>query len=145
MLAALALIPAAANAQSTITACYVPKTGSVYRIEAAGAPEACKNGHVEFSWTSAAASYGPVTVVSTPITIAPSAESIVVAQCPEGSVALSGGYTLPTPIFPPIPDLKLIINARLTGGDGWMVYAKNNSVSDGASFIVQAYCATVTP
>ena len=36
LLAALALVPAAAEAQSTITACYVPKTGSVYRIEAIG-------------------------------------------------------------------------------------------------------------
>ena len=51
-LALLALIPGAAQAQSTLTACYVPKSGTVYRIQAPGSPTKCSQNHVEFSWTS---------------------------------------------------------------------------------------------
>lgn len=143
LLAALALIPAAAQAQTTITACYVPKTGSVYRIEATGAPEQCKSGHVEFSWTSPAVTYGPITTAGAAITLQPSAEGGQVAECPAGSVAISGGYLFPVPVFSP-PDFKVMMNSRTAQGTGWQVYARNNSSVGSISVIVQAYCATVT-
>jgi hypothetical protein len=44
--------PAAADAQSVIHACYVPLTGTVYRIKEPGLRTACSSStHVEFSWT----------------------------------------------------------------------------------------------
>lgn len=144
LLAALALVPAAAEAQSTITACYVPKTGSVYRIKAAGAPEACKNGHVEFSWTTSAGSYGPISTVSTSLTLAPYAQSIGVAACPAGSVPLSGGFQFPVPTFTP-PAFTVLTNARTPDGTGWMVYAQSTDGNSSQDVIVHAYCATVTP
>ncbi|HEY6220749.1 MAG TPA: hypothetical protein VIV65_11910, partial [Gemmatimonadaceae bacterium] len=43
----------------TIHACYVPATGTVYRIKAAGLPGACQaSSHVEFWWLNGGAS-GP--------------------------------------------------------------------------------------
>ena len=61
MLAALALVaiaPNAASAQQTLNgattlyACYVPKSGTVYRIKVEGTPTKCAQNHVEFSWTT---------------------------------------------------------------------------------------------
>jgi hypothetical protein len=141
LLAAIALIPAAAEAQTTITACYVPKTGSVYRIEATGAPVACKNGHVEFSWTTPAVSYGPITTVSASLTLAPYAEGSKAVDCPAGSVALSGGYLNGGLI---LPSLTVMMNGRNPQTGGWFVYAKNLSDAHSATLTVQAYCATIT-
>ena len=143
-LALFALAPAAAHAQSTITACYVPKTGSVYRIEAAGAPEACKNGHVEFSWTSPAVTYGPITTVSSALTLQPLAGAVHVVACPAGSVPISGGYQIPVPTFTP-PDFTVMMSVRTPDGTGWAVYARNDDGDSTQSLIVHAYCATVTP
>ena len=43
--------PLAAQTPTILSACYVPKTGTVYRIETANAPVAClKADHVPFSW-----------------------------------------------------------------------------------------------
>lgn len=54
---AAALVPSALSAQSssaTYSACYVPRSGTVYRIKAPNTPSACtKKDHVEFSWTEA--------------------------------------------------------------------------------------------
>ena len=61
-LAALGLVPSAvaqAQTQATSTAsitdgviyaCYVPKTGTVYRINVSGSPIKCATNHVLFSW-----------------------------------------------------------------------------------------------
>jgi hypothetical protein len=54
---AAALAPSVLSAQSssaTYSACYVPRSGTVYRIKAPDTPSACtKKDHVEFSWTEA--------------------------------------------------------------------------------------------
>ena len=48
----LLLSPAEADAQ-VINACYVPQTGTVYRIKTEGARDSCTNHrHVEFSWNA---------------------------------------------------------------------------------------------
>ena len=140
---ALALAPAAAEAQSTITACYVPKTGSVYRIQATGTPDACKNGHVEFSWTASEVGYGPITTVSATTTLQIGADAGQVAECPAGSVAVSGGYRFPVPVFSP-PDFTVMINARTAPGTGWQVYARNHSSLAPVTLVVHVHCATVT-
>jgi len=49
--AALWAAPAVAQTSTTIYACYVPATGTVYRIRSTGLGDSCKsNQHVEFSW-----------------------------------------------------------------------------------------------
>lgn len=41
-----------AAAQATLTGCYVPNSGTVYRIKGAGLPNACHSrNHVEFTWS----------------------------------------------------------------------------------------------
>ncbi len=37
-------------APRVITACYIPSSGTVYRIKEPNTPTACQNRHVEFSW-----------------------------------------------------------------------------------------------
>lgn len=62
--AALALLISAAPAGAqTLSACYVPKSGTVYMIKQTGTPTAClSKQHVEFSWstTGAQGPQGPV-------------------------------------------------------------------------------------
>ena len=53
-----AAAPAAANAQQaaaddTIRACYVPASGTIYRIGVAGGPTACHANHIEMKWNVA--------------------------------------------------------------------------------------------
>jgi len=55
---AAAAIPSALRAQQaavddTIRACYVPASGTIYRIGVAGAPTACHGSHVEMKWNVA--------------------------------------------------------------------------------------------
>jgi hypothetical protein len=55
-LTVLGYAPAALRAQGPATyfACYVPLTGTVYRIKEGNLKTACTTGHVEFSWTDGA-------------------------------------------------------------------------------------------
>jgi hypothetical protein len=140
-LAALALLPAAAQAQSTITACYVPNTGSVYRIEAAGAPEACKSGHVEFSWTTGAPTWGNHVIVSTTFTLSAGQEKDAIVSCPTGRVLVTGGYHISAGTLVTIrrsspagqwPGMTWVVRARNSGGEPGLVYA-------------YAQCAAYTP
>ncbi|HEU0301490.1 MAG TPA: tail fiber domain-containing protein [Longimicrobium sp.] len=51
VLALLVFAPAPAQAQTVIYACYVPSTGTVYRIKEPGIRQSCQTAnHVEFSW-----------------------------------------------------------------------------------------------
>lgn len=47
--------PSVAQAQTTLYACYIPSTGSTYRIKAPNTPSECtKSTHVQFSWVDGA-------------------------------------------------------------------------------------------
>ena len=51
-LAVTCLTSTTASAQVTLTGCYVPNSGTVYRIKAADLPSACHSkNHVEFTWS----------------------------------------------------------------------------------------------
>ncbi|HEX8851794.1 MAG TPA: hypothetical protein VF761_19860 [Gemmatimonadaceae bacterium] len=59
-------LPAGARAQTapepeTIRACYVPASGTIYRIGTEGGPSACRGGHIEMKWNIAgpAGAQGP--------------------------------------------------------------------------------------
>jgi hypothetical protein len=123
LLAALALFPAAAHAQgtTTITACYVPKTGSVYRIQAAGAPDVCKNGHVEFSWDSeSSVSIGYAVRTGQATLIAALGFANIVAYCSAGEVAVGGGYHINQGAL-----VSTRANRPLADGAGWVVTILN--------------------
>jgi len=63
-LAFAAALPIAAHAQApttadTIRACYVPASGTIYRIGVAGSPTACHGGHIEMTWNVAGPAGAP--------------------------------------------------------------------------------------
>lgn len=121
LLAALALVPAAAEAQTTITACYVPKTGSVYRIQAPGAPDACKSNHVEFSWSSELqAPLGYAVRTGTGVLIPAQSSATASVSCEEGEVAVGGGYHINQGVL-----VSPRLNRPLDDGTGWVVYIVN--------------------
>ena len=129
LLAALALIPGAAQAQ-TITACYVPKTGSVYRIQAPGAPDACKTNHAEFSWESGASGGGTTFTkrFAAPVVIAPNTFEKAFASCEAGETVTGGGFST-------LPNLtvSVAVNAPTFGGlypESWFVDMRNLSSTD---------------
>lgn len=138
MLAALALIPAAANAQSTITACYVPKTGSVYRIQAPGAPDACKTNHVQFSWTDAASSGGTVFTrrAALPVDVVPNEYAMIAAACLAGETAVGGGY-----FAMPNVEMSVAANGPLVSSvEYWYVDLRNLGIAT-VTVNVYAICA----
>jgi hypothetical protein len=125
LLAALALLPAAAEAQNTITACYVPKSGTVYRIEVAGAPDKCAQNHIEFSWTDGEASapvYSPTTYANA-FVVPPGETAELTMSCPSSQALVLGGYIKHG------PDAQLVdILASSPDGsaDTWIFRAHNH-------------------
>jgi hypothetical protein len=94
---------AAAQAGSpppTIEACYVPATGTIYRIgtaesPAAGAPADCLSPkHVRFNWSRRGLSdFSEVTNQGTPLADAAGRRSMS-AKCLPGSMAIGGNYQI---------------------------------------------------
>jgi hypothetical protein len=102
--AAIALPPQAA-AQTVYYACYVPRSGAVYRIREYGVPRDCIDpAHVQFKWNEQGPQgpQGPAgglagyEAIQSPVTPVPagSGQIVVTARCPVGKVALGGGYSL---------------------------------------------------
>jgi hypothetical protein len=102
-LAALALMaaaPGAASAQSTLNgettlyACYVPKSGTVYRIKVEGTPSKCAQNHVAFSWTTGGTSSSVEIVEVSPVQYILAGGDFLQKEmeCPEGTIAVSGGF-----------------------------------------------------
>lgn len=93
LVAALIVLPTAAQAQETLTACYVPKSGSVYRIKTPDTPAACKSNHVQFSWTHGASTFTRHESAANAKLISPNAFAQLTAECDAGEVVVSGGWT----------------------------------------------------
>lgn len=93
-LVALALIPAAAQAQTTMTACYVPKSGTVYRIKVEGTPTKCSQNHVEFTWESGSSGGGMTFTkrLSEPVVVTPGSFGQILVNCEAGETVVGGGF-----------------------------------------------------
>lgn len=120
--------PLGAHAQSVLSACYVPKSGTLYRIDAPGAPPSCaKANHVAFSWNEQGIQgpEGPVGPQGdsgppgSPGTVGPAGEAGPVG--PQGPSGVSG-YQFIQSIFRPVPSgmsthaLDCPAGKRATGG-----------------------------
>lgn len=150
-LAALALIPVAAQAQ-TITACYVPKTGSVYRIQAAGAPDACKTNHIQFSWENGGSGTGGTSGVTftrrqtVAVDIAPGEWGEGAAACEPGEKVTGGGYSANP--GDQIQTLNVTENFPHFSGspqiEYWSVLLKHLG-AEPITFVVYAICAAYAP
>jgi len=127
------------SAQGTLTGCYVPTSGTVYRIKAAGLPDACRSkNHIEFTWSlqgpqgpaGPAGPTGPQGPTGPAGGLARSAMQVAVktlnapvnqvlsafVDCPAGTVATGGGATTPN------VQVRLVNSApRVTNGvpTGW--------------------------
>lgn len=135
------LAPAAAHAQSeTISACYVPKSGSVYRVDVPSAPDACKAGHVPFSWQSGGMTF---TIRNKPYTyVAAHTYEHAYADCQAGETAVSGGYLmgLDSPV-------NVVGNSPGLGGQhpqAWYVRIGNPNDFE-IQFLVFVMCAKPSP
>jgi hypothetical protein len=142
--AALAILPSVASAQTTITACYVPKSGSVYRIKVDGTPTKCAQNHVEFSWeTGAEQMYGYITTVDETITVQPGTMLAGAAYCGDGYLAISGGYMVMGQSDTG-PDLQILTDTRLIANPGWVVSARNLG-SEPVEIRIDAHCIQFNP
>lgn len=142
LLVALALDAAALSAQTTpavFHACYVPASGTVYRIGEPGLREDCvSHRHVRFSWTDGEAAVGALSGyvhVRTDGAVASESSLAAIAACPDGKVAVGGGYSVgdtdPHNVYAvdnePWPRVDFPnqwrVNAQhRTGGTGWKLY-----------------------
>lgn len=142
LVAALALAPTVAQAQAatTMTACYVPKTGSVYRIKTDGAPDQCKNSHVEFSWLAPVVAYGVITTVTEYFTAPAGQLGSGGVDCPAGSVPISGGFVV-VDLYS--GNFQVRMSANHPQVPGWRVTGFNYGTTP-LEVAVQAYCAPVS-
>ena len=148
--ALLSLTTTEVAAQATLSGCYVPNSGTVYRIKAADLPTACHSkNHVEFTWslqgpqglTGPVGPTGPqgpagpagglpasgiqvVRVASEQIGVG--LFSSVSAPCPAGTLAITGGFEdVQTPRIRVFRSTPVITAGKPTG---WSVGFENQSV-----------------
>ena len=117
MLAAAALAPSrlvGQGAPTVLYGCYVPNSGTAYRIKADGLPSDCRSkNHVQFTWSlqgppgpqgvpgpagiqGVPGPAGPIAgrvVVSEPGYANPGTTRVIVVTCPVGTRLMSGGFT----------------------------------------------------
>ena len=146
-----------AQAQTTMYACYVKNTGTVYRIKTTGAPTKCSSNHTEFSWNMEGKEgpqgpqgpQGPEGPSGWPgvyrlgvFHVAPIGTTDLANYCPSGQILLSGGHYA---INPPA-GLEIIgssphysANEPPETRSGWKVRVRNNSNSE-YQVRVDVYC-----
>ena len=167
-LAALGLVPstvAQAQTQATteasitdgvIYACYVPKTGTVYRINVSGSPTKCGTNHVSFSWNISGPEgpEGPTgpsgltgyRIVSAEKFVIPQTTEFLGPVCAFDEVILGGGYSASDhPDGNPVKNLTVELNAPLMGiggnPPGWGTKVANTDPSMTLALRVYAICA----
>ena len=128
VIAGLATASEPAEAQAGVTtyhACYVPGSGTVYRIKAANTPAACNKGtHVEFQWTDFVRAIDPVMATKT-VTVPPGLTAGVSVDCPIGSIAYTGGFGVSSVALKVIASRPTLLEDMRR----WVVLAFNESGS----------------
>jgi hypothetical protein len=124
-LAVVALAPSAASAQETLTACYVPKSGTVYRIQVAGTPTKCAQNHVQFTWETSGTTSTPNVIEGEAISVDPIQPGAMLEQhlnCPSGTIPVGGAWYLYS------PTLQVIANDQsIQVPSGWLFRIKNTA------------------
>ena len=148
LFAVLALSPAAAQ---TYQACYVPKTGVVYRIGTEDTPEECRSDrHVEFSWTDAQAVppafAGAEVVYESSGRLPARGSGASIARCPEGKIAIAGGFQFAGSHLMQISANHPVGPGATDGGTGipgffgWRVGGRNETEDFNSGLEVWALC-----
>ena len=129
LLSAAILLGACADDQQT-TAPNGPRSGAASRSAAPDLPPGPSARPADqVGWTKA------VTVVSTPLSVAPGAASFATATCPAGTTLVGGGYSLDLG-FGVAPIVYL--NNPGIGGTGWNAGVKNLNAAGGSYVSVHA-------
>ena len=147
LLATLVLMPAAAHAQTAqntiLTACYVPKSGSVYRIKAEGTPTKCGTNHVEFSWFESSVPVFSTKTYTKSLTIGAGGTLDWIVSCldPQERI-LTGGYG--TDGWEPAFDISA--NRPVMGDalQGWRVTFTNQRAND-HTITLSPVCCQLSP
>ena len=83
-----------ADLPSTITACYVAKKGTIYRIKTADTANECDKGDIEFSWEAQPVrAIAGLTFHSEGLVLPADGRHTV--QCPEGQSVINFGWEIP--------------------------------------------------
>ena len=142
LLAGLALMPPAAQAQTTtFTACVVPKTGTLYLIKVDGAPVKCAPNHTEVSWESGSpAVWGQAYYVGTAFTVQPGQYQSTELSCLQGATLVTGGFSVNTET----ENVQVLKSHPSTVTESWIVGARNNGGA-AVGITVSIKCAYYTP
>jgi hypothetical protein len=166
--AALTTLGAArAGAQSVLYGCYVPSSGTVYRIKGAGLPDECRSQqHVQFTWSAQgptgpqgpAGPQGPQglqgpagglsghEVVTSSIIVAPGSVLLGhAADCPTGKRVVGGGFfaeSARTGVLWTIATSRPGQDPFTQAWSRWGVEARHNAATQ-QTLVVYAVCAAV--
>jgi hypothetical protein len=157
-----------ADAQSVLYGCYVPSSGTVYRIKGLGLPDACRSQqHVQFTWSlqgpagpqgqtgpqGAQGPQGPAgglsghQVVTSTINVAPGSVLLGhAADCPAGKLVTGGGYfteSSRTGVVWTIATSRPGQDPFTSTWSRWGVEARHNAATQ-QSLVVYAVCATAS-
>ena len=166
--ALIALGAAPAAAQSVLYGCYVPSSGTVYRIKGAGLPDECRSPqHVQFTWSlqGPAGPQGPTgpqgpqgvpgpagglsghEVVTSPINVAPGNVLLGhAAECPTGKRVVGGGFfaeSARTGVLWTIQTSRPAQDPFSQAWSRWGVEARHNAATE-QTLVVYAVCATAS-
>lgn len=143
------------RAQDTVHLCYVPGSGTVYRIGEPGLKQACAPAHIEFTMNvqgpegeqgeqgppgeqGPQGAPGPVTGwerVSASVDLTTAEPRLnVTAVCPQGKVATGGGYQLVH-----TEDVRIVFSLPSADGSGWGIDAELMSGASGSA-VATAVC-----
>jgi hypothetical protein len=149
-----------AEAQTTMYACYVKNTGTVYRIKTAGTPTKCSSNHTEFSWNleGQVGPQGPqgpagpsgitgVRQVFQTSTVGVNEPGVWVIWCDEGETVTGGGFNV---YNPPSTGIEVLGNGPLMVQNpesieyGFRVHIKNHSAAP-VQVTASAICMKLAP
>lgn len=158
---------APAGAQSVLYGCYVPSSGTVYRIKGAGLPDECRSQqHVQFTWSvqGPTGSQGPVgpqgpqgvqgpagglsghEVITSSINVAPGSVLLGhAADCSTGKRVVGGGFfaeSARTGVLWTIQTSRPGQDPFTQAWSRWAVEARHNAATQ-QTLVVYAVCAAV--
>jgi hypothetical protein len=130
---------AATDLPSTITACYVAKKGTIYRIKTPDTPAECVKGDIEFSWEAAPVrAIAGMTFYGQGVTIPEDGRYVVF--CPAGYAAINFGWEIPINSTAQASQIKGVRPALSQGRVGWGIQA-----AAGTQYVLYWTCAPAEP
>jgi hypothetical protein len=139
-----------------IYACYVPASGTVYRIKTPGGPQACHDSHTEFSWNAEgpqgpAGPEGPAgpagisgyQIVEEEWSQFPHTVVFNDINCPVGKKVLGGGFSGALLVGPSTVEWNIRHSRPSADGTAWTVAIQNTINSVTATFKGFAVCANI--